>query len=72
MQINIEKKNSYTEDVSVINSLPESDINKIPPQLITAFEKNQNKDYNFTFNPNCSFEQSKFNAKNTINFSRHF
>ena len=55
MQINIEKKNSYTEVLSVINSLPESDINKIPPQLITAFEKNQNKDYNFTFNPNCSF-----------------
>ena len=62
MQISIEKRNAYTEVFEIINSMLPSDIEKIPPKLLDALDKNRNKEYKFRFDKNVSLERSKIIA----------
>ncbi len=48
--IDIEYANAYVEVLEILKYIPTKDYNKIPKAEIKLFEKNANKDYNFSYN----------------------
>lgn len=47
MKVDLETSNSYTEVMTVINTLPTIDRTKIPDKLLNIIKENSNPDYNF-------------------------
>lgn len=47
MKVDLETSNSYTEVITVINTLPTIDRAKIPDKLLNIIKENSNPNYNF-------------------------
>ncbi len=55
--INIEYANAYVEVLEILKYISIEDYNKIPKNEINLFEKNANKDYNFSYNLNQTLDE---------------
>ena len=53
---NITYAKAYTEVLEIISHFPEEEYARIPVEKIEFYQKNMDKNYNFTINPEIDFE----------------
>lgn len=66
MNETLEYSNAYKEVLEVLRNMSESDYNKIPKNMIKVFETYCNKDYNFKYDVEKSFEQQQLSKRAKI------
>lgn len=61
--INIEYANAYAEVLEVLNHMSKKDYEKIPKDLISLFQNNYNKEYQFIYDFEKQFEEQNFSKR---------
>ena len=57
--VNIEYANAYSEVLEILKYVSEEEYNKIPKELIEAYEKNANKQYKFIYNASQTLDEQE-------------
>ena len=55
--VDIKYANAYSEVLEILKYIPVEDYNKIPKAKIELFKRNENNNYNFTYNPNKTLKE---------------
>lgn len=57
-QVSIKEKESFIEVLEILKYMDKSLVEKVPKKLISVFEENGSKEYEFKLNPNISLKEN--------------
>ena len=64
--VNKEYANAYSEVLEILNYIPKSDYDKIPPNIIELFTINKNEEYVFNYDVNKTLNEQNVSKKAKI------